>query len=37
MEELGSELDARGEIRKTDVDKRNVTERAGIVVRLALP
>jgi ureidoglycolate lyase len=37
MQELGAELDARGEIHKSDVDKRNVAERTGFAVRLALP
>jgi ureidoglycolate lyase len=34
---LESALDERGEISRLDVDKRNITERSGVVVRIALP
>jgi ureidoglycolate lyase len=34
---LESNLNERGEIDALDVDKRNVTERSGIIVRIALP
>lgn len=34
---LGAELDERKEIDQLDVDKRNVTERTGKIVRIELP
>jgi ureidoglycolate lyase len=36
-EGLGSELDKRREINRLDVEKRNVTERAGYILRFELP
>ncbi len=34
---LQSELDERGGIHKLDVEKRNITERRGVVLRIELP
>jgi hypothetical protein len=34
---LQQTLDERKEIGRLDVDKRNVTERAGVVLRVELP
>lgn len=34
---LQSELDERGGIHRLDVEKRNITERSGIVLRIELP
>lgn len=34
---LGAGLDERGEVLEQDVEKRNVTERTGYVLRVALP
>lgn len=36
-EGLAQPLDERGEIRQLDVDKRNVTERTGVLLRVQLP